>query len=151
MENLEQILAEHPFLKGLDPRHLPLLAGCASLINFSSDQMICKEGQKADKFYLVRFGRVAVEIHRARGGSITITTVGEGDVLGWSWLIEPFRWHFDARAIELTRTVALEISCLWRVCEANHDLGYELMKRLARSLAQKLKLIKIKSVDIYGL
>lgn len=150
MESLEPILAEHPFLTGLEPRYLKLLAECASLVNFKPDQMLFKEGEESQHFYLLRQGTVAVEIHTARRGSITLRTIGEGGVLGWSWLISPHRWHFDARAVELTRAVALDFSCVQRFCEAHHDLGYEIMKRFAHILAQDLKFLKLQLVDIYG-
>lgn len=150
METLEPILAEHPFLTGLEPEHLQLLAECASLVNFNPGQMIFTEGQTTKHFYLIRYGRVAIEVHTARRGAITLTTLGEGELLGWSWILSPHQWHVDARATELTRAIALDFSCVLRHCEANHDLGYEFMKRFALVLAQSLRFLKLQLVDVYG-
>ncbi|MBW1917380.1 MAG: cyclic nucleotide-binding domain-containing protein [Deltaproteobacteria bacterium] len=150
MESLQSILAEHPFLTGLESKHLRMLAECASLVSFSSGQMIFTEGQAATHFYLIRYGRVAIEIHTARRGSITLATVGEGEFLGWSWIVAPHRWHVDARAIDLTRAIALDFHCVLHHCETDHDLGYEFMKRFALVLAQSLRFLKLQLVDVYG-
>jgi len=150
METLEPILAEHPFLSGLEPKYLQTLAGCASLVNFNPGQMILSEGQAATHFYLIRYGRVGIEIHTARRGSITVATIGDGDLLSWCCIVPPHRWQIDARAIDLTRTIALDYSCLLRYCETNHDLGYEFMKRFALNLAKSVTFLKLQLVDVYG-
>src|SRR3972149_5511700 len=102
MQTLEPYLAEHPFLKGLDPRHLNIIVGCASNVRFDAEQYILREGEEATNFYIIHQGKVALEIFTSDRGPITIQTIGEGDVLGWSWLIPPYHWHYDARAIEPT-------------------------------------------------
>ncbi|MFP3867845.1 MAG: cyclic nucleotide-binding domain-containing protein [Desulfobacteraceae bacterium] len=150
METLEPILAEHPFLAGLESKHLQRLAECTSQVTFNPGQMIYTEGQVATHFYLIRYGRVALEIHTARRGAITVATIGEGEFLGWSWIVSPPTWHVDARAMELTRALALDFSCVLRHCEADHDLGYEFMKRFALVLAQSIRFLKFQLVDIYG-
>ncbi|OPX20036.1 MAG: hypothetical protein BZ151_06145 [Desulfobacca sp. 4484_104] len=150
METLLPILAAHPFLAGLESKHSQKLAECASLVSFNPGQMVYTEGQTATHFYLIRYGRVALEIHTARRGAITLATVGEGEFLGWSWIVSPHRWHIDARALELTRAIALDFSCVLRYCEADHDLGYEFMKRFAVVLAQSLRFLKLQLVDVYG-
>src|SRR5215470_10353565 len=103
IETLERILGEHPFMKDLNPNHLQLIVGCASNVRFNGGEMICKEGEEADKFYLVRHGRVALQIYTQDRGPITIQTVEPGEIFGWSWLFQPYLWHFDAQAVELTR------------------------------------------------
>lgn len=149
METLESILAEHSFLKGLEHRYLKLLTQCASLVNFSPGQVIFTEGEKAKQFFLVRHGKVALEIHRARRGPITIKTIGKGDVLGWTWLVQPHHWHVDARAVELSRAVSLDVPCVLHLCETDHDFGYEIMKRFSHALVQKLKSLNLQLVDFY--
>ena len=150
MEAMEPILAEHPFFKGLEPEHLKLIAACATRVQFKANQYLCKEEQEADQFYVILYGRVAVEIFSARRGPITIQTVGEGEVLGWLWFIKPYHWHVDARATEVTRAIALDVKCLLAKCEQNHELGYELMKRYAHSLAVQFRVTKFQLADIYG-
>lgn len=150
MRTLETILAEHPFFAGLDARSLQIIAGCASNVVFEEGQMIFREGEQADRFYLIREGRVALEVHAAGIGTLTIQTLDAGDILGWSWLVPPYRWHFDARAVEQTRAIALDGECLRRKCEEDHDLGYELLKRFAEIITQRLQATRLQLLDVYS-
>jgi CRP-like cAMP-binding protein len=150
METLERVLAAHPFFEGLDKRYLQLLVGCASNLRFDAGQTIFHRGAEANQFYLIRQGKVALEIHTPERSAITVQTLGPGDVLGWSWLIPPYRWLFDARVIEITRAIALDGKCLRAKCEEDHDLGYDLLKRFAQVVTQCLDAARLQLVDIYG-
>jgi len=150
MQTLEPYLAEHPFLKGLDPRHLNIIVGCASNVSFDAEQYILHEGEEATNFYIIHQGKVALEIFTSDRGPITIQTIGEGEVLGWSWLIPPYQWHYDARAIEPTSAIALDAKCLRAKCEEDHDLGYELLKRFAHVITQRLEATRLQLLDVYG-
>lgn len=150
MENLKPILAEHPFLKDLDPGHLELIVGCASNVRFDPGHFIFRDGEEANQFYVLRHGKVALEIVAPQRGPIIVETLGEGDILGWSWLIPPYNWHFDARAVELTRAIALDGKCLRTKCEQDHDLGYELLKRFAHIMEQRLEATMLQLLDVYG-
>lgn len=150
METLERILAEHPFVRDLDQRYVKLLVGCAMNLRFDAGQFLFREGEEANHFYLIRKGIVAVEVHAGAAGQINVTTVGEGEVLGWSWLFPPYRWKFDARAVELTHTIALDGTCLRVKCEADHDFGYELLKRFAYMVEQRLDATRLQMLDVYG-
>ena len=150
MQTLEPYLAEHPFLKGLDPRHLNIIVGCASNVSFDAEQYILHEGEEAANFFIIHHGKVALEIFTSDRGPITIQTIGEGDVLGWSWLIPPYHWHYDARAIEPTSAIALDAKCLRAKCEEDHDLGYELLKRFAHVITQRLEATRLQLLDVYG-
>lgn len=149
METLEPILAQHPFLKELEPRHLKILVGCASNVRFNAGQILFHEGEEANQFYMIRQGKVAIEILAPELGPITVQTVGEGDVLGWSWLIPPYRWRFDARAVELTRAIALDGKCLRQKSEEDHDLGYELLKRFSGIIVERLEVTRLQLLDVY--
>ncbi len=149
-ETLERILAEHPFARDLDKRYLELLVGCAANVRFEAGEFLFREGNEANLFYLVRKGVVAVEVYAGAAGQINVTTIGEGEVLGWSWLFPPYRWKFDARAMESTRAIALDGKCLRTKCEADHDLGYELLKRFAYMVEQRLDATRLQLLDVYG-
>jgi len=149
METLEPILSEHPFLQGLDHKHLQLITGCASNVRFDAGQIIFREGEEADQFYIVRQGKVALQIYSPIRGSIIIDTLTEGEVVGWSWLIPPYQWRFDAVATELTRAIALDGKCLRNKCEADHDLGFELLKRFSSIIDSRLESTRIRLLDIY--
>jgi CRP-like cAMP-binding protein len=150
METVEPILAAHPFFKGLEPRHLQRVAACATQVQFKPGEFLCRDGDEARQFYVICQGRVSVEIFSQRRGPVIFQTIGEDGVLGWLWFEKPYHWHLDARALELTRALALDVGCLLRQCEENHDLGYELMKRYAHSLAVKFRVTKLQLMDMYG-
>jgi len=149
METLEPLLSEHPLIKGLDPKHIQLITGCASNVRFDAGQIIFREGEEADQFYVIRQGKVALQIYTPGRGSIIIDTLTDGDILGWSWLIPPYLWRFDAVATELTRAIALDGKCLRNKCEADHDLGFELLKRFASIVDSRLESTRIRLLDMY--
>lgn len=150
MDNLRSLLAEHPFLAGLATEQLALLEHCASLVNFAAGQIIYQAGEQAHFIYLLRFGQVALEVHRPRRGPKILYTLGEGEVLGIVWAGQERERFFDARARQVTRAIALELDCLKDLCDQHVDLGYELLKRLVQAQARLLKLLKLQLVDFYG-
>ena len=150
MENLERILTEHPFLKGMDSDQIKLLTGCASNAVFKAGEYIFREGEDADSFYFIRSGKVVIETFASHKGAVLIHTRDAGEILGWSWLVPPYKWHFDARAIELTRAIALDGKCLRGKCEKDHDLGYEIMRRFNLIIAERLEATRMQLMDIYG-
>lgn len=148
--SLEPILSEHPLFRDLATEYLDFIVGCASNAKFQAGEFLCREDEKADRFYLIREGRVSVRIPAPPRGSIVIETLDEGDVLGWSWLFPPYRWHFNAVASQLTRAIALDGKCLRAKCEENHDLGFELMKRFAQIMTSRLESTRLQLLDVYG-
>jgi CRP/FNR family cyclic AMP-dependent transcriptional regulator len=150
MENLEHIIAEHPFFKGLKPEHLTLLVGCASNVRMDAGKYILREGGEANQFYLIRGGKVSLELQTPNRKSTIIETMEEGDILGWSWLVPPYTWHFDAKTIELTRMIALDGKCLRRKIEADHELGYEVFKRFSELMVKRFHSTRLQLMDLYG-
>ena len=150
MKHLSEILSESPVFRGMELSHLEYIAGCGSNIRFEQGQQIFSEGETADKFYLIRHGRVALDMYVPQRGPVTLETINEGEVLGWSWLFEPYIRHYDARAIVLTRAVAFDGKCLRGKCEENHDFGFDLMKRFAHVMIDRLQAARLQVLDIYG-
>lgn len=150
IQSIDTLLAKHPFFQGLQPEYLSLIGGCASNVQFQPGEQIFREGQEAHRFFLVRYGRAALEIFAPDRGAINIQTVQEGDVLGWSWLIPPFRWRYDARAVELVRAFAFDGACLRGKCDTDPALGYELMQRFAQLIARRLHSTQLQLIDVYG-
>ncbi len=146
---LERLLRDHPFLQGLRDEDYALLTGCASNVRFEPGDFLLKEGADANAWYLLRGGHVTLEVHVPGAGPVDVGSVGEDDVLGWSWLLPPYRWHLDARATEMTRALALDAVCLRGKCEADHELGYELMKRFFRVVQKRLGWTRMQLIDIY--
>ena len=150
MEGLERILKQHPFFAGLDDAFCDLVCGCAKNVSFQPGQYLFHEGEPADWFYLLRHGRVALQIAAPGRGALTFQTVGEGEIVGVSWLVPPYRWSNDAKAIDLSRAIAMDAACLRRKCESDHDLGYEMMKRFMPVLIQRLQAARLQILDVYG-
>jgi CRP/FNR family transcriptional regulator, cyclic AMP receptor protein len=149
METLRPILAEHPFFRDLDERHLDLVVGCASNVRFNAGDFIFRHGEQANEFYLIREGMVALEMFVTGCGPVKVQTMGEGEVLGWSWLVPPYRWMFDAHATEMTRAIALDGKCLRNKSERDHDLGYQLLKRFATVVQENLDAARLQILNIY--
>ncbi|MGA7559510.1 MAG: cyclic nucleotide-binding domain-containing protein [Terriglobales bacterium] len=150
METLEHIIAEHPFFADLESYYTNLLTGCASNVRFDAGSYIFKEGGEANEFYLIRAGKVALEIFAPQRKPVMLATLGEGEILGWSWLLPPYQWRFHAHAIETVRAIALDGKCLRTKCEDNHDLGYEILKRFASIMEQRLEATIFQLVDVYA-
>jgi CRP/FNR family transcriptional regulator, cyclic AMP receptor protein len=149
METLEKVLSEHPFLNDFPDRHLELVVGCASNVRLEAGQFIFHEGEEANTFYLIRQGKVALQIFSERRGPLTILTLGEGEILGWSWLFPPYRWKFSARTLEPTRVFAIDGQCLRGKAEQDHELGYELLKRFAYVVEDRLEAMRLQLINVY--
>jgi|SRR5450759_324870 len=150
MKTLESILAEHPFFKEFAPEYLQLMKGCASNAFYRAGTHIFREDEDASHFYVIRQGKVALEISAGSLGMITIETLDAGEVLGWSWLFPPYRWHFSARAVEPTRVTMLDGICLRTKCNEDHDLGYELVRQAAAVMMQRLQATRLQLLDAYA-
>lgn len=150
MDSLEMILAQHPFFEGFAPQYRELLVACATNIVLQPRAYLFREGQEASHFYLVRQGKVALEVYPPQRPPIVIQTVEEGELLGWSWLIPPYKWRFGGRAVDQVRALALDGVCLRNKCEQNHDLGYEFLKRFAYIIDQRLQATLLQLLDVYA-
>jgi len=150
MEGLERIIREHRFFKDLDPKFVALVVGCAKNVRFNAGEYLFREGGPADQFYLLRQGRVALEMVSPSGGAVTFPTLGDGELVGVSWFVPPYRWAYDARALELTRAISLDAVCLRRKLDQDHDLGYDVMQRFVPVLIERLQGTRLQMLDVYG-
>ena len=150
MESMESLLDTVPVFEGLSKEYLGTIAGCASNVRFDESQTLFQEDEEANRFFIVRQGLVAVDMHVPGQGPVTILTVREGEVVGWSWLFAPYRWQFDARAVEATRALAFDARCLRGKCDEDPALGYELMRRFARVIVQRVQATRLQILDVYG-
>ena len=150
MKDMEALVAAVPALSGLAPAHVELIAGCAQNTRYDAGNYLFREGDAADQFYVVRQGAVALEIHVPAREAVIIETLHTGDLVGWSWLFPPYRWSFDARAIEPVAAIAFDGACLRGKCQTDHDLGYELMQRIAQVIIERLQATRLRLLDVYG-
>jgi CRP-like cAMP-binding protein len=145
--NLETFLQHpHPFLAGMSEEQLTTLAGMASYAHYAAGEVLFREGDSAQRCFLVEAGEVAVQTHVA-GKPLTVYSVKVGEPLGWSWLFPPFRCHYDARATLATSAIAFDATLLREQCERDPVLGYALMKRMAGAIADRLQATRLKLVS----
>jgi CRP/FNR family transcriptional regulator, cyclic AMP receptor protein len=150
VRGLERLICEHPVFAGMASQYCDLIGGCARNVRFDKGAYLFREGEPADEFFLIRHGRVALEIMAPGRGPLRFLTVNTGEIVGESWLVAPYRWIFDAQALELTRALSIDASCLREKCEDDHDLGYEMMKRFMAMLVQRLQAAQLQILDVYG-
>ena len=150
MHGLDVTLAEHPFFAGFEPEQSRILSGCARNHRFDAGHYLFREGDPADEFFLIRHGRVALEIVAPGQAPVVLATLGKGEIVGASWLVAPYRWMFDARAVEMTRAIGIDAACLRGKCDADPKLGYEMMKRFLPVLVQRLNATRLQLLDVYG-
>jgi CRP-like cAMP-binding protein len=147
---LDTVLAEVPLFSGFGQAELELIAGCGSNIRFGEGEQLFRRGDPADSFYLIRHGSVALETFVPSRGPVMIETLEPGEVLGWSWLFPPYRWHLDARALTVVGALAFDGACLRGKCEGDSQLGYDLMSRFAQVLIDRLQWTRLRLLDVYG-
>jgi CRP-like cAMP-binding protein len=150
METFKYTLAHHPFFKDFSLEQLEVIADCASEKHFDAGHLIFCEGQDANTFYIIEQGNVAVQTFAPNKGPITIQTLEAGAMLGWSWLVPPYKWALYARALELTRCIAIDAMCIRGKMEADHELGYQLMKRFTNVIVQRLNSTLVQLLDVYA-
>ena len=148
MKSIKDLLHEHPFFRGLPDEDLAVLAGCAWNESYAADQLLFEEGDEAKRFFLLREGAVALELHTR--GRHTLQTLDAGDILGWAWLVPPHECKFDARAVTDVRVTAFDGVCLRGKCDQDPRLGYELMKRFVAVMMRRFEETRLQLIDVYG-
>jgi CRP/FNR family transcriptional regulator, cyclic AMP receptor protein len=147
---IDELTAAAPMFEGMSAEHLALIAGCGRNVRVPAGQILLREGDAADRFFLIRRGTVALQIHVPGRDPLVIETLEDGDTLGWSWLFEPYRWSLDARTVEPCALIAFDGACLRGKAEDDHELGYELMRRFTASLISRLQATRLQLLDVYG-
>ena len=150
MQSIDALLPAVPAFAGMPADHLALIAGCAANRVFAAGEYLAREGDRADSFYVIRRGAVALEIDVPPRGALVIETLHDDDLVGWSWLLAPYRTHIDVRATVTTHAIAFDGACLRGKCDADPDLGYDLMRRFAEVIVERLQATRLRLVDVYG-
>ncbi len=149
-ESMAELLSDQPLLEGLPPDVAATVAGCARNIAFEAGRLLLAEGDEASTLYLIRRGQVSIEVHAPGRDPIAIQTVGPGQVVGWSWLVPPYRWSFDARALTPVGAVAVDGACLRSKADEQPALGYSLLQRISAMLLERLQAARTQLLDVYG-
>lgn len=148
-QGIDLILKEHSFFRGMTADHVDLLAGCASQVAFEPGEYLCRLGEKAERFFVLREGLVSIEVEALPRDVLSIQTVPAGGVLGWSWLFEPYQWRFDARTVNTVHALALDGRCLRGKIENDPTLAADLMKRFCSIMVERLEATRMQLVDMY--
>ena len=147
---VEGLVASHPLFAGLPEDVTSEIAACSKNVAFVPGELMLVEGRPADTLFLVRRGRVAIEVHASDRGTLVIETVEAGGAVGWSWLFPPYRWHFDARALGPVGAVAIDATCLRAKVDADDEFGRLLVTRIAGVLLERLQATRLRLLDLYG-
>ena len=118
-------------------------------MRFKARETVFQQDEKANHFYILESGKIAIDLSTPGRGVLTIETLGEGQVLGWSWLFPPYEWQYGARAVEDTKAIAMDARCLRGKCETDPALGYDLMKRFSAIMARRMQRARLQVLDIY--
>jgi len=149
-DDIATLVADHPLLAGLPGDTVDRVAGCARNVAFAPHELVLEEGKPASALYLLRRGRVALEVNAPGRGPLLVETLGPGQVLGWSWLFPPYVWHFDARTVEPVGAIEVDAACLRNKAEADPVFGFELVKRFASVMLERLQSTRLRLLDLYG-
>ena len=127
-----------------------LATTCATELHVDAGSRLCREGDPADSFFQISSGVVALEIVVPGRDALLIETLHDGDLLGWSWLYEPHRWQFDARAVGPCDVLVFDAACVRAACDADPLLGYAFMQRFAAVMVERLQATRLQLLDVYG-
>ena len=148
VEPLVTRVALHPFLAGMDHEQLALLTDCARPVQFEKGRIIFREGEMANRFYLIETGKIVLESSERLGNPVIIDTIGRGNLLGWSWMFPPYTWRLTARAVEPTSAIFFYGTILREYCERDCSLGYELFKRMAPVMIKRMQAARRKMLAV---
>jgi CRP-like cAMP-binding protein len=147
---VRELLERHQALAGLEPRLLDVLANHAHVAVYPAGGWIARVDSAAGSFLAIVGGRAAIEIAPPARKPVVVATVHEGDLLGWSWLVPPHRWHFDVLALEEVRAVVMDGSALRQRFDIDHELAYQLTRRLLSVVATRLEATRVQLLDLYA-
>jgi len=150
MTTTAQLVAGHPFLAGLPETTLDLVRGAATVEIFPVGEYLFREGEPAERFFLLERGRVALETHAPGRSAHLLDSVGAGGVVGWSWLVPPHRWFFDGRAVDDVTAVVVDGSSLRAAFDEHPEAGYEVLRRVTKVLYERMQSARVRLLDLYG-
>lgn len=143
-----EALKELPIFDGMPHEHLAYISDYARHVSFKKDDFIIYVGKPATLFYLIREGHVALEMEAANK-IVTLQTVGEGNLVGWSWLVPPYTWHYDARAVTPVSAICFDAASVRKHCEDDPAFGYEVLQRFTTLMVDRLMATRLQLADLY--
>ena len=150
MSSTSSRIQGHSLLAGLDEKYLKILEDSASEVSMLRDQIVFQHGEQANQFYIIEGGRISLDIAIPGRGIIPVQTIHTGEVLGWSWIFSPYRWQFNARALEETIAISFDAERLRHTIDADHEFGFQMMMRFSAVMMERLQATRLRLVDVYG-
>ncbi len=148
IHTLPELLAEIPFFEGMADDDLAFIAGCATNVHLDAGTFLLHVGEPAQEFFVLRSGRVALELEAANKINV-VQTVGPGQLVGWSWLVPPYTWHYDARAGTPVSAIRFDAVCVRNKCETDPAFGFRILQRLSRLIVERLMATRMQLADVY--
>ncbi len=146
-QSIDDYLSSHAFFSGLDKRSKEFLSNSAEVLQIKQDEILFQSGGSSDKFYLLLNGEISVRVPALMGPALEIHKLQPDQVLGWSWLIPPYRWNFQALALEDSELLEFDGSIILAHCEEDSAFGYELLKIFAALMSERLDRARQKLMD----
>ncbi len=143
-------LAAYPVFAQLPQAELELIASTARTVQFAAHQRLFTEDRPAQGCWLIEDGRVALDMTVPGRGQVVVQTLGSGDVLGWSWLVPPYRWHFGATSVVPVTATEVDTGQLRALAEQDPRFGYTLVLTLFEAVLQRLQATRARLLDLYG-
>lgn len=128
--------------------HLVALASCAEPVNWEAQTNVFEMGQNARYFYLLVSGSVELLMPSTLRGELSIQKVHAGELLGWSWLFPPYKWHFDARTLEPTQALAFDVETFRLLCEQDPALSAAIYQRISRMVVERLQATRLQLIEM---
>lgn len=140
-------LSSHELFSDFNQDSIKFLGECAISRSINKEEILFQQGEPANKFYIIRSGQISIQIPAIMGPELEIQTVGKDQVLGWSWLISPYRWSFQAKAETDSELLEFDGALIRERCEQETKFGYALLKKFAGLMAERLGAARQKMMD----
>ena len=150
IKNLVEVLGVHPFLKGFSSEQIEFISECAFEREYLDGEFLFREGEQAKEFFLITKGRIAIELFPARGEPRILQTVNRGEIIGWSWIVEPHRYAFDALATQRAKVIAFDAERLRARFDEDNALGYLVLKKFAKVTSERIGHTWLQLMDVYN-
>jgi CRP/FNR family cyclic AMP-dependent transcriptional regulator len=151
MSSIHDRIREYSLFSALDAKYVKILDECASEVSMMRDQIVFRHGEQADHFYIIEGGRISLDIAVPGRGIIPVQTIHAGEVLGWSWIFQPYQWQFDARALEESIAISFDAERVRFAIDGDHEFGFQMMIRFSTVMMERLQATRLRLVDMYGM
>jgi CRP-like cAMP-binding protein len=144
---IEGSLNKSEFFAGLPPDSLRFLSEHATLRKLEGNEILFRHGSRADAFYLIASGSIALEVIAIEGPALELQKLSTGEVLGWSWFVPPYKWSFQAVATSPSTVIEFDGVAVLAHCEENPRFGYDLLKRFSALMSERLQFARQKMME----